>query len=105
MSTRVTPVTAATSPPWLDEIVHTGKHGAELSLDPVKFGQEFLSNRVDGESDDILPLYKPRLRSITSETGALTAITYADADCVAGRPGPPSTRTPQLLSRVLVAQR
>lgn len=68
---------------WLDEIQHTGKHGTDLALDPVKFGHVMLPNRVDGAADDILPLNKPRLRSVTSEAGAATIVTYMEADCTA----------------------
>ncbi|MFE9249626.1 RHS repeat-associated core domain-containing protein [Streptomyces sp. NPDC007088] len=73
---------------WLAEIKHTGKRGADLSLDPVKFAHEFLPNRVDGGADDILPFNRPRLKTITSETGAQTVVDYLPADCVAGRPRP-----------------
>jgi RHS repeat-associated protein len=68
---------------WLDEIRHTGKRGTDLSLDPVKFDHVMLPNRVDGQADDILPLDKPRLKTVTSETGAQTIVTYLDADCTA----------------------
>ncbi|MFI6495505.1 DddA-like double-stranded DNA deaminase toxin [Streptomyces sp. NPDC050564] len=73
---------------WLDEIQHTGKRGTDLALDPVKFTHEFRPNRVDGASDDILPLNKPRLKTVTSETGAQTIVTYLDADCTAGTTKP-----------------
>jgi RHS repeat-associated protein len=69
---------------WLDQIKHTGKHGTDLSLDPVTFTHEFRANRVDGSSDDILPLNRPRIKTITSETGSQTIVTYLDADCTAG---------------------
>ncbi|MFJ5780226.1 RHS repeat-associated core domain-containing protein [Streptomyces sp. NPDC093094] len=72
---------------WLDEIRHTGKRGTEISLDPVKFGHEMLANRVDGP-DDILPLHKPRLKTVTSETGAQTIVTYLPADCAYGQTMP-----------------
>ncbi|MFD0396219.1 hypothetical protein ACFQ3Z_45010 [Streptomyces nogalater] len=52
-----------------------------------------LPNRVDGTADDILPLNKPRLKAVTSETGAQTIVTYLDADCTAA-PSPSWTRTP-----------
>ncbi|MFI8242615.1 RHS repeat-associated core domain-containing protein [Streptomyces sp. NPDC085866] len=68
---------------WLDEIRHTGKRGTDLSLDPVKFSHVMMPNRVDGKSDDILPLNKPRLKTVTSETGAQTIVSYLDADCTA----------------------
>ncbi|MFJ8794553.1 RHS repeat-associated core domain-containing protein, partial [Streptomyces sp. NPDC102462] len=73
---------------WLQSIRHTGEHGTPLSLDPVSFTYEFLTNRVDGAADDILPLAKPRLTGITTETGGRTAVTYAAADCVAGQTMP-----------------
>ncbi|MFP1629863.1 RHS repeat-associated core domain-containing protein [Streptomyces sp. 5K101] len=73
---------------WLDEIKHTGKLGADLSLESVKFTHEMLPNRVDGASDNILSLDRPRLKTITSETGALTTIDYMPADCTAGQTKP-----------------
>ncbi|WP_407078335.1 RHS repeat-associated core domain-containing protein [Streptomyces sp. NPDC005435] len=69
---------------WLDEIKHTGKRGTDLSLDPVKFSHIMLPNRVDGAADNILPLNKPRLKTVTSETGAQTIVSYMEADCTAG---------------------
>ncbi|MFZ4235746.1 RHS repeat-associated core domain-containing protein [Streptomyces murinus] len=69
---------------WLDEIKHTGKRGTDLSLDSVKFNHVMMPNRVDGASDDILPLNRPRLKTVTSESGAQTIVTYLDADCTAG---------------------
>ncbi len=73
---------------WLEEIKHTGKRGTDLALDPVTFSHVFLPNRVDGASDDIISLDKPRLRSVTSEAGAQTLVSYAEADCVAGQTMP-----------------
>ncbi|MBT2411108.1 RHS repeat-associated core domain-containing protein [Streptomyces sp. ISL-12] len=72
----------------LQSIQHTGEHGTALSMEPVTFTYEFLTNRVDGATDDILPLAKPRLTGITSETGGKTAVTYAAAQCVAGQTMP-----------------
>ncbi|MEV6654862.1 polymorphic toxin-type HINT domain-containing protein [Streptomyces sp. NPDC051219] len=73
---------------WLDEIRHTGNRGTALTLDPVTFYHEFLANRVDSGSDNILPFYKPRLVAVTSETGAETTISYLPQDCVAGQTMP-----------------
>ncbi|WP_336319704.1 RHS repeat-associated core domain-containing protein [Streptomyces lavendofoliae] len=73
---------------WLSEIKHTGKRGTDLSLDPVKLTHEFRPNRVDGATDNILSLEKPRLRTITSETGAQTIVSYMQADCLAGQTMP-----------------
>ncbi|MFE7779237.1 polymorphic toxin-type HINT domain-containing protein [Streptomyces sp. NPDC057445] len=70
---------------WLEQIRHTGMRGTPITLDPVTFTHEFRLNRVDSNDDDILPLYKPRLRTITSETGAATIVNYMQADCLAGQ--------------------
>jgi RHS repeat-associated protein len=72
---------------WLDEIKHTGKRGTDLSLEPVRFTHEMRANRVDG-TENILPFIRPRLKTVTSETGAQTIVTYMDADCVAGQTMP-----------------
>ncbi|MEU0273905.1 RHS repeat-associated core domain-containing protein [Streptomyces sp. NPDC006307] len=73
---------------WLDEIRHTGKRGTPLTLDPVRLTGEFMANRVDSGSDSILPLHKPRLKTIVSEAGALTVVDYQPAQCVAGQTMP-----------------
>lgn len=73
---------------WLDQIRHTGQHGTDISLDPVKFSHEYYPNRVDGTTDDILPLNKPRLRTITSEAGAQTTVSYLPADCTTAQAKP-----------------
>ncbi|MFF1452173.1 polymorphic toxin-type HINT domain-containing protein [Streptomyces sp. NPDC058274] len=73
---------------WLDEIKHTGKRGTDLALDPVKFTHVMRPNRVDGASDNILPLNKPRLYTITSEAGAVTTVNYAGQECAAGQAKP-----------------
>ncbi|MGW0538255.1 RHS repeat-associated core domain-containing protein [Streptomyces sp. NPDC003032] len=73
---------------WLDSITHTGKRGTDLAMDPVTFTHEFRPNRVDGPSDDILSFEKPRLRTITSEAGAQTIVSYMEADCVHGQTMP-----------------
>ncbi|MEW2566656.1 restriction endonuclease fold toxin [Streptomyces sp. NPDC047070] len=69
---------------WLDEIKHTGKRGSDLALAPVKFDHMMLPNRVDGAADDILPLNKPRMKTVTSEAGAQTIVNYAPSECSAG---------------------
>ncbi|MFG3296828.1 RHS repeat-associated core domain-containing protein [Streptomyces sp. NPDC048179] len=73
---------------WLHSIQHTGEHGTPLSTDPITFTSEFLDNRVDASDDNILPLAKPRLTGITTETGAAIAVNYAQPDCVAGETMP-----------------
>ncbi|MFE9969058.1 RHS repeat-associated core domain-containing protein [Streptomyces sp. NPDC005525] len=73
---------------FLDQITHTGKHGTDLALDPVKFTHVFLPNRVESQTDGILPFNRPRLRTVTSEAGAQTIVNYAAAECVAGQTMP-----------------
>ncbi|GGY04020.1 hypothetical protein GCM10010358_66950 [Streptomyces minutiscleroticus] len=68
----------------LKSLKHTGKNGTAISLDPVTFTYDMRPNRVDGDRDDILPLTKPRIRTVTSETGAITDVTLTDQECVRG---------------------
>ncbi|MFF6787331.1 polymorphic toxin-type HINT domain-containing protein, partial [Streptomyces sp. NPDC012510] len=42
----------------------------------------------DGQSDNILSFDKPRLKKITSEAGAVTLVSYMEADCVHGQTMP-----------------
>ncbi|MFJ6573657.1 polymorphic toxin-type HINT domain-containing protein [Streptomyces sp. NPDC091292] len=68
----------------LQSIKHTGKNGTAISLNPVTFTYDMRPNRVDGDRDDILPLTKPRIRTVTSETGAITDVTLSGRECVRG---------------------
>ncbi|KPI17621.1 hypothetical protein OK074_1642, partial [Actinobacteria bacterium OK074] len=67
----------------LDSIQHTGKSGTAIALDPVTFTYQMRANRVDA-TDNILPLNRPRIRSVTSETGAITDVTLSTPECVRG---------------------
>ena len=53
--------------------------GSVLALEP---------NRVDGDTQpgggDILPLTRPRISTITSETGAVTTVDLSHPECVRG---------------------
>ncbi|WP_280882461.1 RHS repeat-associated core domain-containing protein [Streptomyces pseudovenezuelae] len=68
----------------LTSIKHTGKNGTDIGLDPVTFGYQMRVNRVDSNDDDILPLTRPRIETVTSETGAITTVTLSDPECVRG---------------------
>ncbi|MFF7646727.1 RHS repeat-associated core domain-containing protein [Streptomyces canus] len=68
----------------LKSIRHTGKNGTDIALDPVTFGYQMRANRVDSNDDDILPLRRPRIETVTSETGAITTVTLSDPECVRG---------------------
>ncbi|MFF6960147.1 RHS repeat-associated core domain-containing protein [Streptomyces sp. NPDC008317] len=67
----------------LDSIKRTGEAGTAVPLDPVSFTYQMLANRVDA-TDDILPLHRPRIQSVTSETGAVTSVTMSTPECVRG---------------------
>ncbi|MEV1174529.1 RHS repeat-associated core domain-containing protein, partial [Nonomuraea sp. NPDC049784] len=72
----------------LMSIVHTGYTGTPLPLDPVSFTYAMRPNRVAGGTQpgggNILPLTRPRIETITSETGAITTVSYNEPECVRG---------------------
>ncbi|MGC0208408.1 polymorphic toxin-type HINT domain-containing protein [Streptomyces levis] len=66
----------------LESLKRTGKAGdATITLDPISFTYQMRPNRVDA-TDDILPLTRPRISTITSETGAITTVTLSSPECV-----------------------
>ncbi|MDX3314913.1 RHS repeat-associated core domain-containing protein [Streptomyces sp. ME08-AFT2] len=67
----------------LESINRTGHTGTAITLDPVSFTYHMRPNRVDAV-DDILPLTRPRIDTITSETGAITTVSYNEPECVRG---------------------
>ncbi|MFG3007425.1 RHS repeat-associated core domain-containing protein [Streptomyces calvus] len=68
----------------LKSLKRTGKAGeTPLSVDPVSFTYQMRPNRVDA-TDDILPLTRPRISTITSETGAITQVTLSPPECTRG---------------------
>ncbi|MER8044203.1 RHS repeat-associated core domain-containing protein [Streptomyces sp. NPDC094032] len=72
----------------LDSIRRTGRTGAAMGLDPITFTYHKRPNRVAGGTQpgggNILPLTKPRVNSVTTETGAITTVTYNEPECVRG---------------------
>ncbi|MGW3252455.1 RHS repeat-associated core domain-containing protein [Streptomyces fungicidicus] len=68
----------------LKSVKRTGKNGTDMGLNPVTFTYDMRPNRVDGDRDDVLPLTKPRIRTVTSETGAITDVTLSGQECVRG---------------------
>ncbi|WP_327257267.1 RHS repeat-associated core domain-containing protein [Streptomyces sp. NBC_01244] len=68
----------------LKSIVRTGKNGTDLKLDPVDFQYQNLPNRIDVPRENILAFNRPRMQTITSETGATTRINLTDPQCVSG---------------------
>ncbi|MCI3276570.1 RHS repeat-associated core domain-containing protein [Streptomyces cylindrosporus] len=67
----------------LKSLRHTGKNGTAVTLPPVTFTYQMRENRVDA-TDDILPLSRPRIESVTSETGSITRVTLSEPECVRG---------------------
>ncbi|MFH9292840.1 RHS repeat-associated core domain-containing protein [Streptomyces sp. NPDC017520] len=67
----------------LKSLQRTGKNGGTVTVPPVEFGYHMRPNRVDA-TDNILPLTRPRINTVTSETGAITTVTLSDPQCVRG---------------------
>ncbi|WP_149825301.1 polymorphic toxin-type HINT domain-containing protein [Streptomyces tailanensis] len=67
----------------LKSLTRTGKNGDDIALDPITFTYQMRENRVDA-TDDILPLTRPRIETVTSETGAITTVTVSEPECVRG---------------------
>ncbi|WP_060888307.1 RHS repeat-associated core domain-containing protein [Streptomyces caniscabiei] len=66
----------------LKSIKRTGKAGGTaIALNPISFTYQWRENRVDG-TDDILPLTRPRISTVTSETGSITTVTLSSPECV-----------------------
>ncbi|WP_455712373.1 RHS repeat-associated core domain-containing protein [Streptomyces halstedii] len=71
----------------LKSLKRTGKNGDAIAVPPVEFGYHMRPNRVDA-TDDILPFTRPRINTVTSETGAITTVTLSDPQCVQGNKMP-----------------
>ncbi|MEV0926773.1 RHS repeat-associated core domain-containing protein [Streptomyces spongiicola] len=68
----------------LQSLKQTGKTAAtDIALNPISFTYQMRPNRVDA-TDDILPLTRPRISTVTSETGAITTVTLSAPECVRG---------------------
>ncbi|WP_338683639.1 polymorphic toxin-type HINT domain-containing protein [Streptomyces acidiscabies] len=66
----------------LMSLKRTGKAGdSSIGLTPIGFTYESRPNRVDAV-EDILPLSRPRISTVTSETGAITTVTLSGEECV-----------------------
>ncbi|MDX3530059.1 polymorphic toxin-type HINT domain-containing protein [Streptomyces sp. ID05-39B] len=65
----------------LQSIKRTAKAGTAITAQPLSFTYQMRPNRVDG-TDDILPMTRPRISTITSETGAITTVNLSAPECV-----------------------
>ncbi|MFE6384529.1 polymorphic toxin-type HINT domain-containing protein [Streptomyces roseolus] len=61
----------------------TGENGTAIGLPSIGFTYQHRANRVDG-TDDVVPLTRPRISTITSETGAITTVAFSRPECVRG---------------------
>jgi RHS repeat-associated protein len=71
---------------WLSSIQHSGRVGVPITTRPIRLAWDSdpMANRVDKTGDGMAPLHRPRLSTIISETGAITQVGYAPAECTAG---------------------
>ncbi|MEU3402266.1 RHS repeat-associated core domain-containing protein [Streptomyces filamentosus] len=74
----------------LTGLKRTGKNGTAIGLPTIGFTYHQRPNRVDGGADNIVPLTRPRVSTITSETGAITTVAYSSPECVRGSRMPAS---------------
>ncbi|MEW1549440.1 RHS repeat-associated core domain-containing protein [Streptomyces tsukubensis] len=78
----------------LESVQRTGHTGTPITLDPVSFTYHRRPNRVAGGTQpgggNILPLTRPRVASVTTETGAITNVSYNDPECVRGSASMPA---------------
>ncbi len=63
------------------QIQRSGEAGTVLVTSPVKFTYLTLMNRVNPGTDRVIAGYRPRIHTITSETGAVTTVEYSARDC------------------------
>ncbi|GAA4890672.1 RHS repeat-associated core domain-containing protein [Streptomyces coeruleoprunus] len=72
----------------LTSLKRTGLNGTAIGLPPVGFTYQQRPNRVEGGTQpggaNILPLTRPRISTVTSETGAITTVVLSNPECVRG---------------------
>ncbi|MGX4657915.1 polymorphic toxin-type HINT domain-containing protein [Micromonospora sp. SCSIO 07396] len=80
---------------WLTHIRHQGVYGGEpaQAIPSVQLDARQLPNRIDIPNDNVLPLIRPRLETVWTDSGGQITVDYADADCTAGSLPTPGTST------------
>ncbi|MFG2337366.1 RHS repeat-associated core domain-containing protein [Streptomyces yangpuensis] len=77
---------------WLSSLTRTGYDGeTKLENKPVTFTGKLRNNRVDSSVDNRPAMNRRRIVGITSETGQVIDVGYADPDCAPGA-GLPSSK-------------
>ncbi|WP_405712662.1 MULTISPECIES: RHS repeat-associated core domain-containing protein [unclassified Streptomyces] len=66
----------------LKSLKRTAEAGStSIASHSISFTYQMRPNRVDG-TEDVLPLSRPRILTVTSETGALTTVTLSSPECL-----------------------
>nr|WP_157528676.1 RHS repeat-associated core domain-containing protein [Kibdelosporangium sp. MJ126-NF4]CEL19903.1 FIG01288243: hypothetical protein [Kibdelosporangium sp. MJ126-NF4]CTQ97127.1 FIG01288243: hypothetical protein [Kibdelosporangium sp. MJ126-NF4] len=66
---------------WLRSMKREGLVGTAVASTPTVFEERMLPNRVNTDTDGLLPLDKPRISGIRNESGGHVMINYLGHDC------------------------
>ncbi|MGH3158134.1 MAG: RHS repeat-associated core domain-containing protein [Streptosporangiaceae bacterium] len=69
---------------FLDSITRTGKDGGSSALPAMTFSPIETNNLVGGQAAPAVPVYRPRIQTITTETGSEITVVYKAAHCGSG---------------------
>lgn len=77
---------------WLQSITHAGVSSGTITLPTVTLTPTMKPNRIAGATSGT-PITRPRLGTITTESGGKTTVTYTGSDCTATSLPTPETNT------------
>jgi RHS repeat-associated protein len=69
---------------FLDSITRTGEDGGSAALPALTFSPIETNSLVGGQAAPAVPVYRPRIQTITTETGAEITVLYKAAQCGSG---------------------
>ncbi len=80
----------------LETITRTGMGGTDatsddITLQPIRFGYQFLQNRVDAPNDGVAPLWRPRVIQVITDVGANISVDYRTECSATDLPGSSDT--------------
>ncbi|MGV9595432.1 RHS repeat-associated core domain-containing protein [Streptosporangium sandarakinum] len=80
---------------WLNAVTQTGlATGTAIKQPAVTFDGTMMANRVNSATDGLPALNKPRITTITTESGGAVNVSYAPPDCAPGAlPAAPESNT------------